>query len=61
MCQRAQKNVVREIAEEGGLRAIIPIGKEVEEILSRERIQEAVELSPRTMLFYGATTPALHF
>ena len=27
------KNVVREIAEEGALRAIIPIGKEVEEIL----------------------------
>ena len=36
------KHLIREVAEEGGLRLLVPIGMEVEAILTRKRLEEAM-------------------
>jgi len=39
------KHLLREVAEEGALRLLVPIGKELSTMLSRERVEEAVTVA----------------
>ena len=52
------KHLIRDVASDGNLKLVVPIGKEVVNALSRERIEDAVQVDSGSTVTVSDTLPA---
>ena len=52
------KHLIRDVAKDGHLKLLVPIGKEVVNALSRERIEDAVRVDSGSKVSVAETLPA---